>query len=52
MRTALRAQAIPGEDPDTIAHPSEISASLLALVSSDVTQNGQIYDHEHSAFRK
>ena len=52
MRTALRAQAMPGEDPDTIAHPSEISESLMALVSNELTQNGQIYDREHNTFRK
>lgn len=52
MRTAMRAQAMPGEDPALIAHPSEISASLLKLVAEDLTQNGQIYDREENAFRK
>ena len=52
MRTAMRAQAMPGEDPDTIAHPSEISESLMKLVSSDLNENGQIFDREKNEFRK
>ncbi len=52
MRTAMRAQAMPGEDPDTIAHPSAIAESLMALVSAELIQNGQIYDREASSFRK
>ena len=52
MRTALRAQAMPGEDLDTISHPSEISQSLLKLVSDDLTENGQIFDREQNSFRK
>lgn len=52
MRTALRAQAMPGEDPKTISHPSEISDSLMALVSLNLTENGQIYDREQNSFRK
>ena len=51
MRTAMRAQAVPGEAPDTIAHPSEISESLLKLTSSDITQNGKIFDREKNSFR-
>ncbi len=52
MRTAMRAQAMPGEEPASIAHPSEISESLLKLVAEDLTQNGQIFDREENAFRK
>lgn len=51
MRTALRAQAMPGEPPETIAHPSQISDSLMALVSNKLTENGKIYDREENAFR-
>jgi len=51
MRTALRAAAMPGEDPDSIAHPSEISESLLKLVSSKLAETGQIFDREHNCFR-
>ncbi|MBW8283820.1 MAG: SDR family NAD(P)-dependent oxidoreductase, partial [Rhizobium sp.] len=30
-RTAMRAQAMPGEDPSTVPHPSEVAARLLPL---------------------
>ncbi|MEO1142749.1 MAG: SDR family NAD(P)-dependent oxidoreductase [Pseudomonadota bacterium] len=43
MRTALRAAAMPGEDPDTIAHPSEISDSLLQLVAGELSENGHTF---------
>lgn len=50
MRTALRAQAMPGEDPETISHPSQISESLLYLVSSELKETGQVYDRLAKAF--
>ena len=35
MRTAIRAQAYPGEDPETLPHPSEIGPLVLELVRAD-----------------
>lgn len=52
MRTAMRAQAMPGEDPSTISHPSEISESLMKLSADDLRENGQIFDREKNTFRK
>jgi len=52
MRTALRAAAMPGEDPEKIAHPSEISAGLLQLVSDELKENGKIFDRQENAFRE
>jgi NAD(P)-dependent dehydrogenase (short-subunit alcohol dehydrogenase family) len=42
-RTAMRAQAMPGEDPQTVPHPSEIAEKLVALIRSDVP-TGRLYD--------
>ncbi len=42
-RTAMRAQAMPGEDPDTLPHPSEIATAILPLAAPDVTETGKIY---------
>ncbi|OOG76037.1 SDR family NAD(P)-dependent oxidoreductase [Sinorhizobium sp. A49] len=42
-RTAMRAQAMPGEDPETVPHPSEIAAKLLPLVGPDQTETGKLY---------
>ena len=46
-RTAMRAQAVPGEDPDTLPHPSEIAARLLPMASAELTRTGQIYQARH-----
>jgi len=37
MRTALRAQAFPGEDPQTLPHPSEIGPLMVELARGDLT---------------
>lgn len=37
MRTALRAQAYPGEDPETVTHPSEIGPLIVDLARGDLT---------------
>lgn len=50
MRTALRAQAMPGEAPESIAHPSEISESLLKLVSPHLEETGRVYKRETASF--
>lgn len=42
-RTAMRAQAVPGEDPTTLPHPSEVAKSLVPLVSTEMTETGKLY---------
>ena len=37
MRTALRAQAYPGEDPSTLPHPAEIGPLMVELARPDRT---------------
>ena len=37
MRTAMRAQAYPGEDPETVTHPSEIGPLIVELAHGDLT---------------
>ena len=34
MRTRMRAEAFPGEDPDTLPHPSEIGPMIVALAGA------------------
>ncbi|NBB63668.1 oxidoreductase, partial [Pseudomonas sp. ODNR1LW] len=36
-RTAMRAQAFPGEDPQTLPHPSEIGPLVVDLARSEAT---------------
>lgn len=42
-RTAMRAQAMPGEDPETLPHPSEIAARILPLANPALTETGRIF---------
>ncbi|MBP1850780.1 SDR family NAD(P)-dependent oxidoreductase [Rhizobium halophytocola] len=42
-RTAMRAQAVPGEDPETLPHPREIAEELLPLCGPDLTETGKLY---------
>jgi len=37
MRTQIRAQAYPGEDPMTLTHPSEIGPLMVELARPDIT---------------
>ncbi|MDB5531299.1 MAG: family NAD(P)-dependent oxidoreductase [Devosia sp.] len=50
VRTAMRARAMPGEDPDTLPQPREIAGALVDMVSPNLTQNGQIYDVAQKGF--
>jgi NAD(P)-dependent dehydrogenase (short-subunit alcohol dehydrogenase family) len=49
-RTAMRAQAMPGEDPQTLPHPSEIAARILPLASPTLTETGLIFDAREERF--
>ena len=49
-RTAMRALAMPGENPDTLPHPSEIAAKLLHLASPSLTETGLIYQAAQDRF--
>ncbi len=42
-RTAMRAQAVPGENPDTLPHPSEVAAKILPLASPELTETGRLF---------
>ena len=50
VRTAMRAQAVPGEDPLTLPHPSDIAAKLLALADPALTETGKLYDIRSGRF--
>ncbi|MBB2700618.1 SDR family NAD(P)-dependent oxidoreductase [Rhizobium phaseoli] len=42
-RTAMRAQAVPGEDPQTLPHPSEVAKTILPLLGPGVTETGKLF---------
>jgi len=49
-RTAMRAQAMPGEDPETLPHPSEVAAKIVHLASPELTETGKIFDVKQNRF--
>jgi NAD(P)-dependent dehydrogenase (short-subunit alcohol dehydrogenase family) len=44
LRTAMRAKAMPGEDPLTLRTPQEFAAKAVRLVSAEWTESGRLYD--------
>ena len=49
-RTAMRAQAVPGEDPETLPHPSEIAKRIVPLASPELKETGLIFQAKHNRF--
>lgn len=49
-RTAMRAQAMPGENPDTLPHPSEVARKILPLASPELRETGLIFDVREEKF--
>jgi NAD(P)-dependent dehydrogenase (short-subunit alcohol dehydrogenase family) len=43
-RTAMRAQAFPGEDPATLKTPEDIVETFVRLAQSTFTDNGRLFD--------
>lgn len=51
VRTAMRAKAMPGEDPNTLPAPAEIAPKLVDLIAPSLNQNGKLYDIGSGKFR-
>ncbi|MHA6692012.1 SDR family NAD(P)-dependent oxidoreductase [Devosia sp. A449] len=50
VRTAMRAKAMPGENPDTLPTPAEIAPKLIDLITPAVSENGRLFNVETGAF--
>jgi len=50
VRTAMRAKAMPGEDPATLPQPRDIAGALVDMISPKLKQNGQLYDVQQKGF--
>lgn len=50
VRTAMRAKAMPGENPDTLPKPSDIAPRLIDLISPAVKESGKLFNIETGAF--
>lgn len=42
-RTAMRAQAVPGEDPETLPTPAEVAAKIALLCDPAIDETGKLY---------
>lgn len=50
-RTAMRAQAMPGEDPETLPHPQEVAKTILPLASPALKETGKLFDVPAKRFK-
>jgi hypothetical protein len=48
----MRAQAMPGEDPETLPHPSEVAAKIMALASPALSETGMLFDVREGRFKQ
>jgi NAD(P)-dependent dehydrogenase (short-subunit alcohol dehydrogenase family) len=44
-RTKMRAQAMPGEDPETLPTPEQVAAQVLPMCLPEFTDNGAVYKY-------
>ncbi|WP_439527425.1 SDR family NAD(P)-dependent oxidoreductase [Pannonibacter sp.] len=51
MRTAMRAKAMPGEDPETLPHPSEVAPQIITMLRPDFADTGRLYDRPSGMFK-
>ena len=51
-RTAMRAQAIPGEDPLTLPTPADVARRILPVFATNLTTNGQLWCLPEQVFKK
>jgi hypothetical protein len=48
VRTAMRAQAVPGEDPETLPRPVVVAPKLIDMLEPAFSQNRMLFDWERS----
>lgn len=49
IRTKMRAQAMPGEDPLTLPTPEELVAASIGLFGADVTETGAVFQFDRNS---
>jgi NAD(P)-dependent dehydrogenase (short-subunit alcohol dehydrogenase family) len=52
VRTRMRAEAMPGEDPATLPPPEAIAEALLPLLDPAITTTGAIFDFRDGVFHE
>ena len=51
-RTAMRAKAMPGEDPDTLPNPTDIAPLIVEMLSPDYTENDAVITFRNTSYYK
>ena len=51
VRTAMRARAMPGENPDTLPRPAVLAPKLIDMIAPEFTDNRMVFDWEKSELR-
>lgn len=46
VRTRMRAQAMPGEDPDTLVTPDQVAKKIVELCLPSFTETGKVYSYQ------
>lgn len=52
MRTAMRAKAMPGEDPTTLPEAVDVTPLVVDMLSPDYSKNGEIINFRETEFYK
>ena len=50
LRTAMRAKAVPGEDPTSLKTPADIAPHLVELSVADLQRSGVLWDFPTKCF--
>lgn len=50
VRTAMRAEAMPGEDEGSLVHPRQLAPSIASLLAEDLSHTGKIYSYATGNF--
>jgi NAD(P)-dependent dehydrogenase (short-subunit alcohol dehydrogenase family) len=51
-RTAMRAQAVPGEDPSKLPTPAEVARGIMPVFAGNLTETGQLWSVPQQRFQK
>jgi NAD(P)-dependent dehydrogenase (short-subunit alcohol dehydrogenase family) len=51
VRTAMRAKAMPGEDPRTLPVPSMVAPKLIDMITPNFDENGMVFDFTRNELR-
>lgn len=52
VRTAMRAKAVPGEDPSSLPSPDDVAEAFIALAEPSCPENGMVFDYPTGQFVK